>query len=161
MRGWLTPAALIIILSMSLPGCAGGEANRTMPAPRDQFGVQEPKVVIMLQPVSSLASVKQSFAITVTLDNHGTHDVALPNPCGDAFDLIIEKNGQEVDDWIHQFYGGPPACPPNRNDTVKVGPGASYSRMLNIRFSAPGTFSVYAVTRDHAWRSANVLVDAR
>jgi hypothetical protein len=85
----------------------------------------------------------QTIAFTVTFKNGTTTEATLITPCGHPFNLQVNADGQEIDDWLRQTYGGPPACPPGQ---LRVPPGGSYNTTLSLRFPTPGTFSVYAVT---------------
>jgi hypothetical protein len=96
-----------------------------------------------LQAASTSVSVGQTIVFTVTFKNGGTSAATLEAPCGNPFNLIVKANGQEVDDWLHQSYGGPPTCP---SGSVKVLPGETYRTTLSLRFPMIGPLSVYAIT---------------
>jgi hypothetical protein len=99
-------------------------------------------VQLELQAASDSVAAGQSVAFTVTFRNGGMTEVTLMAPCGHPFDLNASADGQEVDNWLRQTYGGPPVCPPGE---IKVQPGESYSTSLSLRFPTQGTFSVDAI----------------
>jgi hypothetical protein len=84
-----------------------------------------------------------TIAFTVTFKNAGTSEITVMDPCGHPFNLKVDAGGREIDDWVRQTYGGPPACPPGSG--IRVPPGERYSTSLTLRFPTPGTFTVYAI----------------
>lgn len=99
-------------------------------------------VQLGLQAASDSVPAGQTVAFTVNFRSGGTTEATLGTPCGHPFNLKVNADGREIDDWLHQTYGGIPSCPAGQ---IRVPPGESYSTTLSLRFPTPGTFSVYAI----------------
>lgn len=95
-----------------------------------------------LQASANSVTAGQTLLFTITFKNGEATEATLTTPCGYPFNLVVNADGQAVDDWLRQTFGGPPACPPG--ELRRVPPGGSYRTSLALRFPKPGTFSCYA-----------------
>jgi hypothetical protein len=137
----------LLLLAALLSGCRSTAAVPKIERKQDvQLGTTTSAtsaVQLDMYAASSSVVAGQTIAFTVTFKNDITTEATLITPCGHPFNLQVNADDQEIDDWLRQTYGGPPACPPGH---LIVPAGGSYNTTLSLRFPTPGTFSVYAVT---------------